>query len=188
MARLLASFAGGQNVLAFLDTIAVSEGTAGKGDDGYNVMVGGSLFTSYADHPTTKIFLERYRIWSSAAGRYQFISATWQELKAKLKLHDFEPVSQDEACVQLLKDCGAYSRIVAGDFDGAVRAAAQTWASFPGAGYGQHENRLDYLRNAYVAAGGTVGKTVAPALAPAAAPALSPLLTIVQVIMGIFRG
>ena len=39
------------NLKAFLDMIAVSEGTAGKGNDGYNVIVAGNLFDSYDDHP-----------------------------------------------------------------------------------------------------------------------------------------
>lgn len=183
MACLLASFAGGQNVLAFLDTIAVSEGTAGKGDDGYNVMVGGGLFTSYAEHPTTKIWLPRYRFWSSAAGRYQFISATWESIKDRLGLPDFGPVSQDEACVQLLKDCGAYTRIVAGDFDGAVHAAAATWASFPGNSYGQRENRLDFLRGAYIKAGGTFGKQTAPSKVEAPT-AFAAVLSLIKAILG----
>ena len=37
-----------KNRKAFLDMIAHSEGTAGHGDDGYNVMVGGKLFDDYS--------------------------------------------------------------------------------------------------------------------------------------------
>ena len=36
-----------RNLKAFLDMIAVSEGTQDHGDDGYNVIVGGDLFEGY---------------------------------------------------------------------------------------------------------------------------------------------
>lgn len=42
------------NRKAFLTMIATAEGTAKLGDNGYNVLVGGSLFTGYADHPQQK--------------------------------------------------------------------------------------------------------------------------------------
>ena len=56
-----------------------------------------------------------------------------------------------------LKECRALDLIVAGKFDAAVSKVAHIWASLPGAGYGQHENRLGTLMAAYEAAGGKVG-------------------------------
>lgn len=57
MARITPQQAGGVNVVAFLDTLAWSEGTDnGKQptkDHGYDVIVGGMLFTGYADQPPT---------------------------------------------------------------------------------------------------------------------------------------
>ncbi len=148
---------GGANVAAFLDMLSVSEGTdiptQPTNDDGYDVIVGGELLTDYTDHPRKVVQLSR-TLWSSAAGRYQFLRKTWDALDAKLNLPDFGPVSQDAACVELLKECGAYSLIRAGDFDGAVHAARKIWASLPGAGYGQHEQNIGKLRAAYILAGG----------------------------------
>jgi muramidase (phage lysozyme) len=157
---LTAEQTGGHNVTAFLDMIAVSEGTDNgwqpTKNHGYDVLVGGGLLTSYADHPRKLVSLPRYNIKSSAAGRYQFLRATWDGLAKLLKLPDFSPESQDLACIQLLRQRHAYTLVRAGDFDEAVIACSKEWASLPGAGYGQHEQRIERLRAAYVAAGGTL--------------------------------
>ncbi|MBG1252212.1 glycoside hydrolase family 104 protein [Burkholderia pseudomallei] len=155
MARAPVDQLGGPNIAAFLDTIAVSEGTAGQGDDGYNVLVGGGLFTSYAQHPNLLVTL-RPGLRSTAAGRYQFLFSTWTGLRAALGLPDFSPVSQDLACVELLKQVGAYDLIVAGDVTDAIARCNRTWASFPGSPYGQGTRPQASLLAAYASAGGTM--------------------------------
>lgn len=149
---------GGRNVAAFLDMLAVSEGTDNgrqkTRDRGYDVIVGGALLEGYHGHPGILVALPRYGIRSSAAGRYQFLRATWADLAKRLSLPDFGPVSQDLAAVELLRQCGAYPLVRAGRFDQAVHAARRIWASLPGAGYGQHEQTLATLRTAYQTAGG----------------------------------
>lgn len=163
---------GGQNVVAFLDMLAVSEGTdiprQPTKNRGYDVIVGGSLLSDYSKHPRIVVLLKKRDgspiinaktgkpLRSSAAGRYQFLGATWDDLARRLKLIDFSPVSQDLACVELLKQCGAYPLIRVGKFDDAVHAARRIWASLPGAGYGQHEQKIESLRAAYKAAGGSL--------------------------------
>ena len=142
------------NAKAFLDAIAYSEGTAGHGDDGYNVLVGGDLFHSYADHPRKLVTLNRNGLKSTAAGRYQFLSHTWDALAKKLDLSDFGHESQDRAALELVRECHATDDVEAGRFDAAVAKCAHLWASFPGAGYGQHENELTKLRGAFTRAGG----------------------------------
>jgi muramidase (phage lysozyme) len=160
MPQLTAPQLGGKNVAAFLDMIAVSEGTDNgrqrTKDRGYDVMVGGGLVPNYVDHPRKLVSLPRYGIKSSAAGRYQFLKRTWGGLVDKLGLPDFSPASQDLACVELLKQRRAYLLIQAGKWVDAVQACSKEWASLPGAGYGQHEQKLDTLRAAYLAAGGTI--------------------------------
>ncbi len=47
--------------------------------------------------------------------------------------------------------------IEAGRFSRAVGKARKIWASLPGAGYGQHENAMSVLQEAYVRAGGVIG-------------------------------
>lgn len=153
MPRISPSAAGGRNVCAFLDMIAHSEGTAGLGDDGYNVIVGGTLFTSYADHPRKLVHI-RLGLDSTAAGRYQLLERYFDDYKKLLGLHDFSPVSQDLIAIQQIRECHALDLIKEGEFTKAVAACTHIWASLPGAGYGQHENKLNTLLAAYTASGG----------------------------------
>lgn len=160
MATLTETEAGGRNVLAFLDMIAVSEiGTRLLivSDDGYNVIVGSTpqkpiLFTDYSQHPRQYQKAQN----SDAAGRYQFMGRYWDHYKAQLGLPDFGKRSQDLWALQLIRECRAMSLIQGGLFADAVHACRSRWASLPGAGYGQHENDLDALKAAYVDAGGSL--------------------------------
>lgn len=144
------------NQKAFLDMIAHSEGTVKYGDqDGYNVVVGGSLFDGYADHPRKLVQLNA-TLKSTAAGRYQLLARYFDAYKAQLHLPDFSPASQDAIALQQIRECHALDDIEAGRFDDAVAKCSHIWASLPGAGYGQHENKIDALRLAYKNAGGTL--------------------------------
>lgn len=143
------------NLTAFLDMLAVSEGTHHLGDRGYNVLVGGKLFDSYADHPRVRVRLSP-RLTSTAAGRYQILERIYDAYKPILGLPDFSPASQDKIALQLIRECKALGDIDAGRFDDAVRKCRSRWASLPGAGYGQRENTLNALRIAYLRAGGEI--------------------------------
>ena len=143
------------NLQAFLDMIAVSEGTAGKGDNGYNVIVGGALFESYDDHPRKLVWL-RPGLASTAAGRYQLLSRYYDAYKKQLNLPNFSPLSQDLIAIQQIRERGALEYIEKGYISIAIDKVKNIWASLPGAGYGQHENKLDKLITAYKDAGGTV--------------------------------
>lgn len=148
------------NQKAFLDMIAFSEigpELLAVSDNGYDVMVGSTpdhplLFTSYASHPNV---LNR-KLNSTAAGRYQVLHRYALAYTKQLHLPDFGPDSQDAIALQQIKESHALDDIEAGRFDTAVAKCAHIWASLPGAGYGQHENKVDALRAAYVAAGGTL--------------------------------
>lgn len=141
------------NLRAFLDMIAFAEGTARLGENGYNVLFGGSTFDSYADHPRVRVpFRSTY---STAAGRYQILSRTWDGLRSKLGLPDFSPASQDAAAVELIRERGALNDAKAGRVAQAVGKVAKVWASLPGAGYDQPERQLASLLRAYASAGGT---------------------------------
>ncbi len=159
MARVSEKEAGGRNVLAFLDMLAVSEGTDDgrqpTKDDGYDVLVGGELFTGYDDHPNVLVKLNA-SLSSTAAGRYQILHRYWTHYKALLNLPDFAPLSQDRYAIQQIKERRAIADIQAGRFDEAVAKVRNIWASLPGAGYGQHEQKIERLRDAYVRAGGTL--------------------------------
>lgn len=142
------------NLKAFLDTLAFSEGTKGVGDNGYNVLFGGSLFNGYADHPRRSFFIARLGISTTAAGRYQILAKTFDFYKAKMGLPDFSPASQDAIAVQIISERRALDWIKAGEFDTAILRVNSIWASLPGAGYGQPEQKFTALRAAYVQFGG----------------------------------
>ncbi|MGK9234795.1 glycoside hydrolase family 104 protein [Inquilinus limosus] len=152
------------NVAAFLDMLAYSEGTStiAGSDDGYNVLVGGTLFDSYAEHPRVFVKLPRYKITSSAAGRYQFLARTWDELAARLRLRDFAPEAQDRAAVELIRGRRALDLVRTGRIAEAIDRCRTIWASLPGAGYGQREHKLERLLDAYVRAGGSLADTTTP--------------------------
>lgn len=160
MAVITPQQAGGQNVCAFLDMIAFSEGTDNgrqrTNNHGYDVLVGGGLFTGFADHPRKLLALPSLGIKSTAAGRYQLLSRYFDAYKKSLGLKDFSPLSQDLIAIQQIRERKALQLIQAGQFEQAVRQVRNIWASLPGAGYGQHEHKLDNLLAAYRKAGGTV--------------------------------
>lgn len=144
------------NLSAFLDMIAFAEGTINYGDqNGYNVLVGGGLFHSYADHPRVRVRV-RPGLVSTAAGRYQLLARYFDHYKNLLGLSDFGPAAQDAIATQQIKECRALSLIEVGDIDGAINRCKHIWASFPGAGYGQHEQKLSALHQAYLNAGGYI--------------------------------
>lgn len=149
------------NLAAFLQMIAVSEGTRDipGGDNGYRVIVGStpqkpSLFDSYADHPRVHVRLSS-TLYSTAAGRYQILERYFDAYKKQLTLPDFSPASQDAIATQMIRERGALPDVEAGRFDAAISRCANLWASLPGAQYGQHTNLIADLRAAYQAAGGT---------------------------------
>lgn len=138
------------NIQAFLDTIAFSEGTFGEGDNGYNILVGSGQFHSYADHPRKLVEIPAYGIRSTAAGRYQILERYFDAYKKSLKLRDFSPASQDAIAIQIIKEQDAYEDILAGRITDAIKKCANIWASFPGAGYKQHENKIENLVNFFI--------------------------------------
>ncbi|HBW9979170.1 glycoside hydrolase family protein [Klebsiella pneumoniae] len=144
----------------FLDMLAWSEGTDKPGqptkNKGYDVIVGGSLFTDYSDHPRKLVILPKLGIKSTAAGRYQFLSKWWDAYRKQLGLKDFSPASQDQVALQQIKERGALPLIDNGNIRQAIDRCSNIWASLPGAGYGQFEHKADNLIAKFKAAGGFV--------------------------------
>lgn len=145
-----------KNLKAFLDTIAKSEGTYGHGDDGYDVLVGGKFFDGYADHPRIVVDFPKLKIKSTAAGRYQILARYFDAYKKQLGLKDFGKASQDAIAIQLIKECDALRDIEAGRIERAIKKCSSRWASFPDAGYGQHENTMTRLVLSFENSGGVL--------------------------------
>ena len=79
---------------AFLDMLAWSEGTDNGRQEtrnhGYDVIVGGELFTDYSDHPGKLVTLNP-KLKSTGAGRYQLLSRWRDAYRKQLGLKDFPP-------------------------------------------------------------------------------------------------
>lgn len=136
------------NLRAFLRAIRYAEGTAGA--DGYRMLFGGGLFSSFSDHPRVLVEKSGYR--STAAGAYQILSRTWDEVRSGLP--DFSPASQDIAAARLIRRRGALADVYAGRFADAIRKCAKEWASLPGSPYGQPVKTMAQMNSAYMGAGG----------------------------------
>jgi len=138
------------NVRAFLDTLAFSEGTNAHYDYIYSYVT----FKSYADHPRKVVCSGG--LCSSAAGRYQFLTKTWDGLAKDLALTDFTPPSQEKATLELIRRQGAYAAVEKSsdykNFSKAVGKLNTIWASLPGSPYGQPTHTLKRLWTAYQAA------------------------------------
>ena len=92
---------------AFLDMLAWSEGIDNgrqkTRNHGYDVIVGGELFTDYSDHPRKLVTLNP-KLKSTGAGRYQLLSRWWDAYRKQLGLKDFSPKSQDAVALQQIKE------------------------------------------------------------------------------------
>lgn len=142
------------NVRAALDVISKAEGTA---THGYATAFGGGRLDTLADHPRqfhefTETTGRRNR--TSAAGRYQFLSRTWDSLAARYGFQDFGEVNQDVGAIALLEENGALPSILAGDVAGGLEKAGGTWASLPSSPYAQPRRSNEFLAAAVAEATG----------------------------------
>jgi lysozyme len=146
------------NVPAFLRMIRVAEGT--DGPNGYYTLFGGQFFLEMDTHPAVRTYGEfngRPGLdYTTAAGAYQITFTTWQRLAAKTGLTDFSPETQDEMARELIREHGAWDDVRAGRFDAAVAKLGAKWASLPSSTAPQARRSLDFVRAAYVNAGGSV--------------------------------
>ena len=134
--------------------ISFAEGT-GDGTPGYQTMFGGGSFTDMSRHPD--IVNSSGRLRSAAAGRFQFMPATWAEAQQKLGLKDFGPLSQEMAGAYLTQKRGVDPNAVIKtkeEFADAMDKLSPEWAALPKRGGGsaypeQRARKLDDLWTLY---------------------------------------
>ena len=104
-------------IRAYLEMISFAEGTQ---EHGYYTMFGGSKLSHLEHHPG-----------GAAAGKYQFLSTTWEEVSKKLGLTDFSPLAQDLAAIEKLKERRIIHPLRQGELNKAIARGAREWASLP---------------------------------------------------------
>jgi muramidase (phage lysozyme) len=132
-----------KRIKAFFDVLGFTEGTGrsyGKVVNGtvisapFNPELVGQRNVSVTDlsrHPNILVRLNA-TLKSTAAGRYQFLTSTWNELG----MPNFGARSQDIAAVKLMKRRKMIEPLLAGNLRQAVTNGAPEWASLPTAGGG----------------------------------------------------
>ena len=144
------------HVKAFLDAIAYSEiGKDASNGGGYGSRFGvRGQMADLSRHPQVKVSAGGYN--SSAAGRYQFLSNTWNGVAKKLGLPDFGPHSQDLAALALIDERGAFNDLVSGRLESAQNKLGRVWAALPSSTYRQPKRtpqffygQLNYALNKY---------------------------------------
>jgi muramidase (phage lysozyme) len=142
------------NMQAFLRAVRFGEGTSD--DLGYYRLCGGGEMPTLDRHPAYdgfKIYIPRLDVYSTAAGAYQINLPTWESLGFH-RDSPFQPYDQDIAAMMLINRKGALDLIEDGLIKAAVNKCRKVWASLPGAGYGQREEKLSAVLSEFEKWGG----------------------------------
>jgi len=137
---------------ALHDAIAFAEGTRGYSKDGYDVMFSFRLFSSCQVHPNRCIAFGSS--CSTAAGRYQFLTTTWNSVKSARGLASFEPENQERGAAYLISNTRRVTvpqdrPMTATEFSNAMSKLSYEWASLPPGRYGQPSKTMSQMRAAY---------------------------------------
>ena len=98
---------------AFLDMLAWSEGTDNgrqkTRNHGYDVIVGGELFTDYSDYSRKLVTLKLQNSNQQAPDATSFFSRWWDAYRKQLGLKRLLSESQDAVALQQIKERGAFT-------------------------------------------------------------------------------
>lgn len=166
------SLLGNENVQRALATIRAAEGTQRYADP-YATGFGGYQIDDMSWHPgVSRPFTgttgRRQR--TTAAGAYQFLNRTWNNVANALGLDDFSQENQDIAAVALMDDRGALDNVLAGDVEGFTNAVNREWASMPGSPYDQRTRSRGFINRAWNEADPGIMSAMFDAPTPEAAP------------------
>ena len=134
---------------AFLDMLAWSEGTDNgrqkTRNHGYDVIVGGELFTDYSDHPRKLVTLKP----KTQINRRRTLPASFPLVGCLPQAAWPERLLSEKSgrcgIAARFKERGALPMIDRGDIRQVIDRCSNIWASLPGAGYGQFEHKADSL-------------------------------------------
>lgn len=132
---------------AVLNVLAHAEGTK----DRYDYIFSYVTFTNFADHPRRVICSSGY--CSDAAGRYQFLSTTWDETRTGAQIRDFQPRSQDVGALyrmEMFRGAHEHNQVLnRSAFERLIYKINLEWASLPGSPYGQPTHSMSSLWTVY---------------------------------------
>jgi muramidase (phage lysozyme) len=147
-----------ENVKAFLNVIRKCEGTDAK--DGYSYLFGSNprnkrRFTDFSKHP--KLSFPFGKTTSSAAGAYQIMGYTYDDLVDKLGITDFSPESQDLMACERISYRNCLQKLIDGKFEEVINGCNKEWASLPNSPYGQPVKTMQFCKDLYIKFGGKIG-------------------------------
>lgn len=145
------------NVWAFLRVIR--QGETDQTDRAYRMMFGGSLFAIPPDVPKwdhPRMLHTFDGLSSTAAGAYQILMRTWDNLVGQYEFPDFSPTSQDLAAIALIYGRDAIQDIRQGNVSEGIRKCCQEWASLPYSPYGQPRKSLAQAMETFTDYGGRI--------------------------------
>ena len=93
---------------------------------GYDVIVGGVLFTDYSDYPRKLVIKPKLK--STGAGRYQLLSRWWMPTASSWPERLLSEKSGDVVALQQIKERGALPMIDRGDIRQAIDRCSNIWA------------------------------------------------------------
>jgi muramidase (phage lysozyme) len=142
---------------ALHDTIAFAEGTQNRSKDGYNVIFSGITISSCNRHPNRCIKFGS--TCSTAAGRYQFLSGTWNSIVTAKGYATFEPENQERGAAYLIASVRKASvpqdrAMTSAEFTNVITKLSFEWASLPPGQYGQPIKTMSQLRATYCSLAG----------------------------------
>ncbi len=151
----LAMQGGDPYVRALMRTISAAESNT---NEPYNVLYGGDVFEQLSHHPNICVTIvtgPNLGDCTTAAGRYQFLTGTWDEKARKYHPkpptwyrvwgeYSFDPESQDLVVYSWLKDPAAWpldipATLREGRLEDVLRQLSGTWTSL---GYGIESNSM----------------------------------------------
>lgn len=137
----------------------------------YDILYGGRHFSDLSHHPHVAVPITtgpNAGQTSSAAGKYQFLGSTWDDIAGRYGLQDFSPANQDYGAWALANE--VYRQKTGGDLTEALRAGklpevaktlSGTWTSLAGGIEAQPQGAGRGLLANYAAGAGGAGPDVA---------------------------
>ena len=132
------------NVRKMLNLIAASEGVK----HGYNTLFGNQQFEKLGAHPNIRKAFQQTdgtTNYTTAAGRYQFLNGTWNNVAKQYGFRDFSPQNQDLGAIALIAGRGALDDVIKGNYKSAILKLGPEWASLPSSTYKQGKRSWDFV-------------------------------------------